>query len=367
MGLRILVVEDSLVFRKIITNFLVDTGHVAEVRTAGSGAEGLALARSWRPDVTLADLYLPDLPGQEFLDRLRQTHPAGRIVALSGLGEDRTGPRIQVLPAACQQFLRRPVGPGFQQNVQQLKGELGTVVDILSRRLHPGRSPASDRAPSAGKEPGPRTAGAGKPAGPRGGVWVTAVAVSTGGVQALNQIIPRLPADYPVPVVIVQHMPPVFTGSLARSLDVRSSVTVVEATAGMVLQPGTVYLAPGGKHLTVRPVDGRAITSLNEDPPENSVRPAADVLFRSLAGFPGGSKVLAVILTGMGEDGLAGVRELKRTGCYCLTQSQASCVVYGMPRAVELAGLGDEQVDLADLAARMTRLAVPTGQPVPSL
>jgi two-component system chemotaxis response regulator CheB len=173
-------------------------------------------------------------------------------------------------------------------------------------------------------------------------------------------MIPRLPADLPVPVLLVQHMPPLFTSSLAEQLNQRAALKVREARDGELILPGTVYIAPGGKHMVVRRrVDSEGhsvpIVGLNENPPENSCRPSVDVLFRSLAAQYEGN-MLAVIMTGMGSDGCEGVRVMKRRGCYCLTQSEASCVVYGMPLAVDEAGLSDERVPLAQLAHRITTL-----------
>jgi two-component system chemotaxis response regulator CheB len=190
---------------------------------------------------------------------------------------------------------------------------------------------------------------------------VVAIAVSTGGPKALQEVIPRLPADLGVPVLLVQHMPPEFTKALAETLDRCSAGQVVEATAGQWVEPGRVYLAPGGKHMVVRragegtPPRASAVIGLNSSAPVNSCRPAADVLYRSLGPVYGG-RVLAVVMTGMGCDGLAGVRTIKQSGGYCLTQSAGSCVVYGMPRAVDEAGLSDESAPLGRLAERITAL-----------
>ncbi len=190
---------------------------------------------------------------------------------------------------------------------------------------------------------------------------VVGIGISTGGPNALGELLPRLPADFPVPILLVQHMPPLFTASLAEYLDERSRVAVREARDGEPVLPGCVYLAPGGRHMVVRRLagpDGEAsslVIGLNENPLENSCRPSVDVLFRSLAAHHDGN-MLAVIMTGMGNDGCEGVRAMKRRGCLCLTQSEASCIVYGMPLAVDEAELSDEQVPLDQLADRITQL-----------
>jgi two-component system chemotaxis response regulator CheB len=181
--------------------------------------------------------------------------------------------------------------------------------------------------------------------------------VSTGGPNALAEVIPLLPARLKVPVLLVQHMPPVFTASLADHLAKRSQVTVREAAEGEAIVPGTVYIAPGGRHMVVRRSPaGVPTVGLNDSPPENSCRPSVDVLFRSVAAHYEGN-VLAVVMTGMGNDGREGVRALKRKGAHCITQSAETCVVYGMPLAVDEAGLSDERIPLPRLAERIVQLA----------
>jgi two-component system chemotaxis response regulator CheB len=185
---------------------------------------------------------------------------------------------------------------------------------------------------------------------------VVAIGVSTGGPEALTKLIPQLPADLAVPVVLVQHMPPVFTKSLADSLAKKSPLRIVEASDGETIQRGSVYIAPGGRHMVVRRAEGAGnavVVGLNDGPPENSCRPAVDVLFRSVAAVYGDKGILTVILTGMGSDGCAGVRTCKRASCFCITQSEATCVVYGMPRAVDEAGLSDLSLPLDKISAEI--------------
>ncbi|HEY5962085.1 MAG TPA: CheB methylesterase domain-containing protein, partial [Polyangiaceae bacterium] len=190
---------------------------------------------------------------------------------------------------------------------------------------------------------------------PLGGVEVVLVGCSTGGPQALAKIIPQLPANLGVAVLIVQHMPPVFTASMAESLNRLSSLTVTEASDGQLVQPNVVLIAPGGRHMTVRSdrVKGERRIAINDDPPVNSCRPSVDVLFRSAAEAYGGN-TLSIVLTGMGEDGLEGVKALRSVGGKTLSQSEGSCVVFGMPRAIELAGHADEVVGLEQMASRLT-------------
>jgi two-component system chemotaxis response regulator CheB len=180
------------------------------------------------------------------------------------------------------------------------------------------------------------------------------IGVSTGGPPALARLLPELPATLGVPVLIVQHMPPLFTASLAESLRARCTLRVREAADGDVLDPQTVYIAPGGRQMRLLAgADGARVIQITDDPPENNCRPAVDYLFRSVANhFPG--RAMAVILTGMGSDGLLGVRLLKRHGCVVIAQDEATCVVYGMPKAVVDAGVADAVLPLDAIAARIT-------------
>jgi len=185
-------------------------------------------------------------------------------------------------------------------------------------------------------------------------IALVAIGSSTGGPEALTKVLPLLPGDFPLPILIVQHMPPLFTASLAANLNKRSALTIKEAEDGEPIEVGKVYIAPGGRHMVMRPPQdgGPATIGLNDAPPVKSCRPSVDVLFRSIAAVQGGN-VLAVVLTGMGDDGSDGVAALKRKGCYCITQSEKTCVVYGMPRAVDEMNNSDEQVDIENVAARI--------------
>lgn len=174
---------------------------------------------------------------------------------------------------------------------------------------------------------------------------VVAIGVSTGGPNALAEVIPMLPADFPLPIVIVQHMPPMFTRLLAERLQAQSKVKVVEGAEGMEVTPGRVYIAPGDHHMCVARRGPQVVLRLNQEPLENSCRPAVDVLFRSVADVYGGA-VVSVILTGMGQDGLRGVEQLRQLGSYVIAQDEASSVVWGMPGFVVRAGLADAVCDL---------------------
>lgn len=225
--------------------------------------------------------------------------------------------------------------------------ELGSVVEGVWRRRQMAGKIVSPAAPSMSSRAAPTPTRFG----------VLAIGVSTGGPKALTEVIPALPGDFPLPIVLVQHMPSLFTKALADDLDRKSALDVREAAEGDLALPGRVLIAPGGRHMVLRNTPEGVAVGINDGPKENSCRPAVDVLFRSVAACYGAQGVLAAIMTGMGSDGMKGVQVLKRKGCHCLTQSEKSCVVYGMPQAVDAAGLSDESVDLDKIAGRLTALA----------
>jgi two-component system chemotaxis response regulator CheB len=196
---------------------------------------------------------------------------------------------------------------------------------------------------------------------PTGIVSAVAIGVSTGGPNALNDVIPGLPASLPAPVLIVQHMPPVFTKILAERLDTRSALTVVEAADGDLVAPGGVWIAPGGQHMVLRREGGQVRIAITDDPPENSCRPAVDPLFRAAAEAYDG-RVLAVVLTGMGQDGLRGTERLRDAGARVLAQDEATSVVWGMPGFVARNGLADDVLPLDEIGPEIVRL-VTGGRP----
>jgi len=369
MGLRILVVDDSLIYRRILADVARKLPGVEEVVTANDGREALAKLESQPFDAALVDHHMPGMTGLELLAEMKARWPdVAAIMVSSGEGEgaDLT---VRALEAGALEFVQKPSGTGYGVSVRLLQAELGRVFDAVRHRFRPGSTPARAAAPApapATAAPAPARRPARRPASRSGRrvrePWITAIGVSTGGPQALTKVIPALPGDYPLPIVMVQHMPPVFTASLAKRLDDLSALQVREAAAGDVAKRGTVLLAPGGRHMKIVLRDGKPVVELSDEPPVNSCKPAVDVLFRSLAACPEERSVLAVVMTGMGQDGLEGVRALKESGgCWCITQSAETCVVYGMPRAVDEAGLSDESVPLERIAERLVAKAALAG------
>ncbi len=363
-NLRVLIVDDTIVYRKILTEVVESLDDVEIAGTAPHGRLALAKLDQAPADLVLLDVEMPEMNGLEALKEIRRRHPGTSVVMVSGTNLGSADITLRCLEQGALDFLRKPEGADPEASRQELKDKLRPLLRHVRMRMnlrqHEGhvQEPVQERAPAAAPEPPPppRLEPRAAPLPTR--FDVVGIGVSTGGPNALAELIPRLPADFPVPILLVQHMPPMFTASLAEHLAQRSPIAVSEARDGEPILPGHVYIAPGGLHMVVRrrqDPEGAGtlpIVGLNENPPENSCRPSVDVLFRSMASQYEGN-LLAVVMTGMGSDGCEGVRALKRKGCLCLTQTEATCTVYGMPLAVEESGLSDEQVPLERLSARI--------------
>ncbi len=378
--LDILIVDDNPVYRKFLARVIGDIEGVEIVSPAATGAIALKRMQRSPVDLVLLDLHMPEMSGLETLHRIRRDHPEVGVIMISGEFAPDADVVVKALEQGALDFLpKAPLDPG--NTVLALRKHLVTLFHQFQgrRNLNRARQIAS-RGPGRPLRPEPSRActapGQGKrsgttvpaplpfPASTRsqpGKIDVVVIGTSTGGPNALSEVIPRLPGNLGVPILVVQHMPSFLTHSLAKSLNDKSALQVHEAVEGEPLEADTVYVAPGGRHLQVksgpaeRGAARRRFLRLGDAPPENSVRPSADVLFRSVAeAFDG--RVLAVIMTGMGNDGMKGVQALKSGGCYCITQTAGTCVVYGMPRAVDEAGLSDESADLDALAGRIEAL-----------
>jgi len=347
--IRVLIVDDSLVIRHLIAEAL---GADPEIEVVGAEANGaLALARipELRPDVVTLDIEMPVLDGLETLKRIRKSHPKLRTIMFSTLTTRGAAVTFEALAIGADDYVAKPANAGsLDKSLASLRSEL--IPKIKQFFAMPA---APVRVMQARKAPPPAPA---KPAS-RAQPHLVAIGVSTGGPQALAQLIPKLPAGFSLPVVIVQHMPPMFTRLLAERLDADSGLKVQEAADGLEVRRGVVIVARGDYHLRLRRSGALVTTVLDQGAPENSCRPSVDVLFRSVAEVYG-EHVLAVMLTGMGSDGLLGMRALKSAGASNLVQDQASSVVWGMPGAIVEAGLADEVLPLDKIPDEMVRLAM---------
>lgn len=346
--LRVLVVDDSALYRKIVRDLLAADPRLEVVGTAFDGRKALEAIRQLEPDLITLDVEMPVLDGLGVLAELKTLARPPAVLMLSALTMEGARATTLALRLGAFDFVLKPNGLSPEESVRQLRGELGPRIDSLWAKRASGTTPppaavATPAAVSATPRPG------GRPE-------LVAVGISTGGPAALAQVVPQLPADFPVPIALVQHMPPVFTKSLADDLNRSAKLHVSEAAAGDRLEPGRLLIAPGGKHMRViRDAAGLAV-EITDDPPERSCRPSVDYLFRSISHVCGG-RAVAAVMTGMGDDGTLGARLLARQGATIVVQDAASCVVHGMPRMVVEAGVPHQVCPLAEFAERLTLLA----------
>jgi two-component system chemotaxis response regulator CheB len=342
--LKVLVVDDSAIYRSLVQGCLRDMPDLRCVGKAHDGKDAIAKAEKLRPDLILLDVEMPVMNGVEAMPKLRKLLPDAGIIMVSSLTTDGANVTMDALQAGAFDFVTKPQVKAGEDGFAALREPLATVIEAFRegrlQRARPAKVPPKPKA-ARGKVPV---------------IDAIAIGVSTGGPSALAELVPKLPADLRVPILIVQHMPARFTASLATSLDRRSKLRVFEAEEGRPLRAGEVLIAPGGKHLVVSAKDAEPHVKLTTDKPVSSFRPSADVLFASLAkALPG--RALCIVMTGMGADGLAGVKAVRETGGWCLAQDQASCAVYGMPRSVIEAGEADEVVSLEDMPGRIVEIA----------
>ncbi len=329
---RVLVVDDSAFMRHSIGRALSAQPDLEVVGTATDGIEALELVRRLRPDVVTLDVEMPHLDGLRTLEILMRDMPLP-VVMLSSLTEAGAPATIRALELGAVDFVTKPAPPAV--GVRQVEPRLVAAVRAAAQaRVRRGPAHPAARIPPAPSRPTPEA---------RRAEQVVAIGCSTGGPRALLEVIPRLPADLPAAVLVVQHMPAGFTRSLAERLDHGSALPVKEAQHGDLAAPGLVLLAPGGRHMELDPA-GRV--RLTEGPPVHGVRPSVDVLLASLPPLFG-QRCVAVILTGMGCDGADGAARVRDAGGQVLAEDASTATVYGMPRAVAERGLAHRQVPLS--------------------
>jgi two-component system, chemotaxis family, protein-glutamate methylesterase/glutaminase len=362
--LRILIVDDSALYRQLVRNVLRDIPDVEVVGSAKNGTEALQLARQLEPDLMTLDVQMPGVDGLEVLRTLRKTQSPTRALMLSSLTANGAQITMDALLEGAFDFIHKPGGPDASLNRQTLQRELLEKVTAFraslvrgSRSLgavpHSGAD-SIQRVPVDPSVPCLESADAGAEIPTNIRVSVLVIGTSTGGPVALGQLLPELHGDFPIPILIVQHMPPGYTNSLAQRLNQRSQIQVMEATDGMVVAPGHAYIAPGGHHMMVQREGIQVVLRITDAPPEHGCRPSIDFLLRS-AGEVYGGQVAALILTGMGRDGTEGCREVKQRGGFVAAQHPEDCAVYGMPKAVVQAALADVIVPLHRMPAMLNR------------
>ncbi len=353
--LRVLIVDDAVVVRKILTDSLSADPDL-EVVTAANGRIALAKLSQVNPDIVTLDFEMPEMDGLTTLKEIRKTHPKLPVIMFSTLTERGAAVTFDALAAGANDYVTKPANVGSVATaISRINSELIPKIKSLCGRGAPAVSTQAELKPGAAcpvRFVPPAAAIKGK----RGRVELVAIGVSTGGPNALSELLPTLPADFPVPILIVQHMPPVFTKLLADRLAEQCRLKVRESEPGLVLRAGEIIIAAGGSHMTVESAAGLQRTASNMEPPENSCRPAVDQLFRSAAKTFGAS-TLGVVLTGMGSDGLRGCEHIREAGGEVVVQDEQSSVVWGMPGFVAKAGLANRVLPLREIGPELTRRA----------
>jgi len=341
--LRVLVVDDSVVIRKVLGGMITADPELELVGAAPTAAIALQKIPQVNPDVVVLDVEMPEMDGIEAVRRIREGWPRLPVIMCSALTERGAEVTLRALANGASDYVAKPTNlGGVGASVDAFAAEVLPKIKVLGGRgselVRPNvQAPAAPRRPRSVHEP----------------VQVLAIGSSTGGPNALSTIFASLPGDLPVPILLVQHMPPLFTKMLAERLSASSPVKVWEAEHGQILNPGHAYIAPGNFHMTVKRDGVVTRLMLDQSAPENSCRPAVDVTFRSIAAEYGPG-VLAAVLTGMGHDGARGAVEIVERGGAVVVQDKASCVVPSMPGSVVAAGVADAEVPLHDLGQVLT-------------
>ncbi len=367
---RILVVDDSAVMRSLLRSVISASAALEVAGTAADGASALSLLDTLRPDLVLLDVEMPVMDGLVTLKQLRAGGHRMPVIMCSSLTQRGAKVTIEALAGGASDYVAKPAGQSDREAAMRtLSQELIPKIQALT-----GHSPALQAAPGPVRMPViPRLPGPPTQLTPLAPPFkaqpissnpqVLAIGVSTGGPAALDLVLPALPANFPLPVMIVQHMPELFTKLFAERLNGRCRLPVREAAEGDPVRPGTIYIARGNWHLEVLAparIGVPATLHLTQGPLENHCRPAVDVLFRSAAAVYG-SGVLAVVLTGMGSDGMIGCRIIRGHGGSVLAQDQATSAVWGMPGAVVNAGLAHKVLPLGAIAPEILRIVSRTG------
>ena len=374
--LKILVVDDTISYRTLLSKLIGEIPDVHLMGVASNGKIAIQKIELSPPDLVFMDVVMPEMDGLEALEIIKAKHPDVGVIMVSGIDKDAAALTVKALERGALDVISKPRAASADAATKELKTKILPLV-TLAKAMKNARETRriSDHKPLENRVSGdsretlslanpheiPQEPSLFSPSdiGKKRGIGridVVAIGVSTGGPNALKKIIPKISKEFPVPILVVQHMPPMFTASLAENLDQTSAITVVEGKSGVPLEKGVMYIAPGGCHMVVRKGEGRTITlGLVDSPPVHNCRPAVDVLFRSVAMVFGGN-VLTVILTGMGNDGAAGVAAIRRKGGYSIVQDEKSSVVWGMPGAVVNAGEADEILPENRIADRIMQV-----------
>ena len=361
--LTVVIADDSALYRQMLINVLRRIEGVELVGVATDGGDAVTRVLSLRPDVVTLDVRMPVMDGIAVLRELRKAGSTARVVMVSSLTGEHDPTTVEALMEGAFDHVLKPVGLDPHLARESLRQSLAEKFQTIRAVVHPGGAAAPPSHPAVIPAPAPPSSVADR-AIQRPDLPYDAIAIgtSTGGPEALRQLIPRLPKGLPIPTFLVQHMPAMFTKTLAARLDEMSPLSVVEAADAMPAEPGRVHVAPGGRHLRVTRRADRVSCMIDDDAPRLGCRPSFDNLLESMMAIYGG-RMVAVVLTGMGCDGLEGCRRLKAKGGLVIAQSHETCTVYGMPKAIVENRLADAVLPIEAIADTLTRVVTAAGQP----
>jgi two-component system, chemotaxis family, protein-glutamate methylesterase/glutaminase len=347
--IRVLVVDDSVVMRRLIKHALEQNPVLEVVGTAADGAIALQRIPQVNPDVVTLDVEMPVMDGLDTLRYIRQQYPNLCVIMFSTLTERGASTTLDALLLGANDYVTKPSNEGsLDRSMARLQQDLVPKIhqffDFEDRVVAPSPAPV----------PAISTSASVRPASLRRPRSVVAIGVSTGGPTALGEIMKLFPRNFSLPILIVQHMPPLFTQLLAERLQTKCPLPIAEAKEGALVEPGKVLIAPGNYHMRLAKRGSNVHVTLDQSPPENSCRPAVDVMFRSVSDVYGAATI-GIVLTGMGYDGLRGAEQLKANGAYIIAQDRESSTVWGMPGAVAEAGLADAIVSLNSVVPEILR------------
>ena len=355
--LRVLVVDDTVLYRKIVSDVLAKIPEVEVVGSAHNGKAAISKLATLKPDLLTLDIEMPEMNGIQVLEHIQKNAPQIGAIMLSTLTQEGGAMTMKALELGAFDFIPKPQEGNMVANQKKIEAAIVPMLRAFQKRpklafkpkpalkgVRPLSTPGLPRTSSVPvKRPTPNFK--------RSKSEIIAIGISTGGPNALARMLPMIPNNIGVPIVIVQHMPPMFTQSLAHSLSGKCQIEVREAKQGEPIVPNTALIAPGGKQMKlVAGADGKSrVIKITDDPPENGCKPSVDYLFRSVAHHYVG-RATGVIMTGMGSDGTDGLKLMKQNGATIIAQNEATCVVYGMPREAAETGLADAVLPLDEIA-----------------
>ena len=364
INLRVLVIDDTILYRKVVADVLGELPGVVVVGSAHNGKIAMKRIAELKPDLLTLDIEMPEMDGLSVLRKIATEAPHVGAIMLSAYTREGSKMTMKALQLGAFDFIPKPQNKNIQENRAELKKAIAPMIKAFARlrevrRILKGKQKNAVQGSTTARKISPENRRTSTPSAsiqttPRS--RIVTIGISTGGPVALAHFLPELPAGLGVPLLIAQHMPPVFTESLARNLDRRCAIKVKEAVDGEKVVPDTAYIAPGGKQMKVANdvFKNAKIIRITNDPPENGCTPSADYLFRSVAEHFGGNAT-GVIMTGMGSDGTCGLQQMKKKGAFIIAQDEASSVVYGMAKKPVELGIVDVVAPLDHMAEQIRR------------